>query len=199
MSVCFSPVHLCLSIYKSDYRSVEIVSLRFSISGHGHLRPHINWQYSILMCLWLLITSMHYSDCRDERCFLKLMSLIGTCSSFWSCRSDGVGGGGNVGEGYEKLIFAILRLSVIIASGAGMPRCPACRIICGGNEVWNSSSDSTGSILFLSMTYDCCAIYVYCDTIWLGLLKEVYVGTFLIMSIWCVTYNRYGGLFILQL
>lgn len=44
-------------------------------------------------------------------------------------------GGGNVGEGYEKLIFAILRLSVIIASGAGMPRCPACRIICGGNEV----------------------------------------------------------------
>lgn len=140
---------------------------------------------------------MHYADC------LHVKISNGSCC-WWvllvPVQASGrgvqtVSGAGNVGEGYEKLIFAILRLSVIIASGAGMPRCPACRIICGGNEVWNSSSDSTGRILFLSMTYDCCAIYVYCDTIWLGLLREACVGMFLIKSIWCVTYNRYCGLF----
>lgn len=100
---------------------------------------------------------MYYSDCVHA----KIMSLIAACSSFWARQSRG----GNVGLGYEKLIFATLCLSVIIASGAGMPRCPACRIICGGNEVWNSAGDSTGRILFLSKTYDCCAMYVYCDMI----------------------------------
>jgi len=33
------------------------------------------------------------------------------------------------------------------------------------------------------MTYDCCAIYVYCDTIWLGLLREAYVGMLMLMSV----------------
>lgn len=123
---------------------------------------------------------MHYSGCLHAK-------ITYTCC-WWAwllpVRASGpdrVRKGGNVGAGYEKLIFAILGLSVIIASGAGMPRCPACRIICGGNEVWNSAGDSTGRILFLSMTYDCCAVYVYCDTIWLGLSREAYVGMFLMM------------------
>ncbi len=89
-------------------------------------------------------------------------------------------------------------VSVIIASGAGMPRCPACRIIYGGNEVWNSAGDSTGRILFLSMTYDCCAMYIYYDTIWLGLLREAYTRMLLIMwgKISRVIYNRSFILFI---
>ncbi len=129
---------------------------------------------------------MHYSDC--------LHAKITCCWWVWlsPVRASGQGGG-NVGLGYEKLIFAILRLSVIIASGAGMPRCPACRIICGGNEVWNSADGSTGRILFLSMTYDGCAMYIYYDTIWLGLLREAYIGMLLIMwgTISCATYNMF--------
>lgn len=66
------------------------------------------------------------------------MSLIGnrTLAGVKSARGiQTEPGGGNVCEGYKKLIFAVACLSVIIASGADMPQCPACRIICRGNEV----------------------------------------------------------------
>lgn len=46
-----------------------------------------------------------------------------------------------------------------------MHQWPACRIICRGNEVWNSASHSTGRILFLQLTDERLAIFICAVTL----------------------------------
>ncbi len=138
-------------------------------------------QYYILIYLF----TVHYSDC--------LHAKITCCWWVWllPVRASGQRGG-NVGLGYEKLIFAILRFCdhCLWSRHASVP---SVQDHLRGNEVWNSAGDSTGRILFLSMTYDCCAMYIYYDTIRLGLLREAYTRMLLIMwgKISRVIYNMF--------
>ncbi len=140
--------------------------------------------------IWIYLFTVHYSDC--------LHAKITCCWWVWllPVRASGQRGG-NVGLGYEKLIFAILRFCdhCLWSRHASVP---SVQDHLRGNEVWNSAGDSTGRILFLSMTYDCCAMYIYYDTIWLGLLREAYTRMLLIMwgKISRVIYNRSFILFI---